>query len=142
MNLKPSTIDLVTYNGVFNTGHMDTDLVGTSGFKLQANMGVFGKALQYPIVGARLFAITHHAISPAAGGVCHGLVNEAAAGHGAGDHRFIFTADCPRLQLGNQVSVGRGFWRLPSGRWCPCRDGGLCPPGNRFQLGTMVQKAI
>ena len=59
-------------------------------------------------MGARLFAIADNGHFGALFGMAtNGLIDHPTTGHNAADDSFIFTADGSRLQLSNQICVGR-----------------------------------
>ena len=97
-NFKASTVDIITHYRVFKARHMDANLVGASGLEFKTDIAVPGKALQYPVVSARLFTIADNGhFHPLPRMPADRLVYQTTAGHSASNHRFIFTADCARL---------------------------------------------
>lgn len=88
-------------------GHVDADLVGTSGFQLEPDQGMVREAFHHPEVGDRgPPSLTHGETLTVHGVASDGGVHSATGGHGALHQGQIFPMHGARLQLLHQPFVG------------------------------------
>ncbi len=93
---------------MFDVGHVDTDLVGTTGFQTQTQTGVATELLVHPVVGHGRTAIGHDGHVGTLGRVtADGGINGAAGGHVTYGDRFVLAGDLARLQRFHQMGLGR-----------------------------------
>lgn len=109
---EAAAVNRVADQRIVDVGHVDADLMGAPGFQHDVNQGMSGKSLGQPVMrDCRLAAGADDgkafAIHPVP---ADGLVDAAAAGHGALAKCDIFTVDRPLLKLVDQYFMGlQGF---------------------------------
>jgi len=116
---KAATISAVAHQGESHMSHMDADLVGATGFEIDADMGVGGIALHNAIMGDRFLATVHHRHAGALARMATDGRIDGGTGHQYALHyRLVFPAHTAILQLGHQGilrTLGTGNHHQPGG---------------------------
>ncbi|MNZ71118.1 hypothetical protein D3C78_894730 [compost metagenome] len=105
---QTATVSGIPHQRMLDVSHVDTDLVGTTGFQTQTQTGVATELLVHPVVGHGRTAIGHHSHVGTLGRVtADGGIHGTACGHVTYGDGFVLTGDLTRLQRLHQMGLGR-----------------------------------